>query len=105
VTTKSKRANFWRTWDEPDRQIAVAQWEARDICVVFPLPWATEHKQVAMIGRAKERIREIEGKSHRTLAPGSVLLAFSEHEDQPQDVQLLPDTPRALLPPISAPLS
>src|SRR5580765_6756838 len=88
----------WRTWDEPDRQVAVAEWIERDIAIVFPLPWAQAHGQRAMVNRAKDRIREIETKSGRTLVPGCVLLAFSEHEEQPPERQLLPDTPRALLP-------
>jgi hypothetical protein len=80
----------WRTWDEPDRQVAVAQWVERNISVVFPLTWAAHHGQPEMIARAKERIAEVEGKAAavataagnpaRELAPGSVLLAFSRHD-------------------------
>lgn len=89
---------IWRTWDEPGRQIAVAQWSERDIAVVFPLHWAARHGQRQMIRVAKHRIAEIEHKANgKTLEAGSVLLAFSEHEEQPQLQQLLPDTPRSLI--------
>jgi hypothetical protein len=70
----------WRTWDEPDRQVAVAQWVERKVSVVFPLTWAAHHGQAEMIARSKERIAEIEGKSGKKLAEGSVLLAFSRHD-------------------------
>lgn len=89
---------IWRTWDEPDRQVAVAQWTERDIAVVFPLHWATRHGQPAMIAHAKERIRAIEAQSGRTLVAGSVLLAFSRHvEVLPREQQINPDVPRDLL--------
>jgi hypothetical protein len=97
------QGNVWRTWDEPDRQIAVAEWIERDIAVVFPIRWATA--TAAMVARAKARIREIEGKAERTLVPGSVLLAFSEHEEQPRALQLAPEVPRGLLPLIAQPPS
>jgi hypothetical protein len=87
----------WRTWDEPGRQVAVAHWVERDVCVAFPLAWAQRHGQPAMIGRAKERIVEFEGKTGRTVAPGSVLLAFSRHEPQRLEHRLDPDVPRNLL--------
>jgi hypothetical protein len=72
----------WRTWDEPDRQVAVAQWVERKVSIVFPLTWAAHHGQVEMIARSKERIAEVEGKSEKKLAEGSVLLAFSRHDLQ-----------------------
>lgn len=87
---------FWLTWDEPDRDIAVARWEARGICVIFPLSWAKCHDQKAMIGRAKERIEEIEGKSGRTLVAGSVLLAFSRHGPLTRKTALNPEVSQAL---------
>lgn len=88
----------WRTWDEPGRQIAVVEWVERGICVVFPIAWTVTRGQQRMIGRAKERIREVEAKAAgKQLVAGSVLLAFSEHEEQPLEAQLAPDTPRALL--------
>lgn len=87
----------WETWDEPDCQVAVAQWKERDIAVVFPIHWAAEHGQQAMIGRAKERIQEVEGKSRKTLVPGSVLLAFTRHKPQPRGLQLAPEVPRQLI--------
>ena len=62
----------WRTWDEPDRQVAVVEWQERAVAVVFPIGWAGAHGQQSMIARAKERIQELEGKTGRTLAPGSV---------------------------------
>jgi hypothetical protein len=87
----------WRTWDEPDRQVAVAQWVERDVAIVFPLEWATRFGQRQMIARAKARIMEVEGKSGgRHLEAGSVLLAFSAHEPQPTLQQLVPDMPRRL---------
>lgn len=87
----------WETWDEPDRQIAVAQWSERDVAVVFPLHWAACYGQGPMIARAKERIQDVEAKSGRTLVPGSVLLAFSEHDEQPRALQLAPDILRRLV--------
>ena len=84
----------WVTWDEPDRQIAVAHWTERDVSVVFPLQWA-RRGQRAMIARAKERIVEVEGS--RTLAPGSVLLAFSRHRPLLPVTRIDPDVPRGLL--------
>ncbi len=89
----------WRTWDEPDRQVAVAQHVERGICVVFPLKWAAVHGQPAMIGHAKARIAEVEGKAGgKQLIAGSVLLAFTRHvavmrPDQTVD----PDVSRNLL--------
>lgn len=67
----------WLTWDEPERQIAVAQWRERDLAVVFPLHWGGS---AAMIARAKARIAAVEAKAGKRLAPGSVLLAFSRHK-------------------------
>ena len=84
----------WLTWDEPDRQIAVAHWTERDVAVVFPLQWA-RRGQRAMIARAKERILEVEGA--RTLAPGSVLLAFSRHRPPSPQTTFDPDVPHGLL--------
>lgn len=89
----------WTTWDEPDRQVAVARWEERDVSVVFPLHWAALQGQRAMIARAKERILEVEQKAGgKTLAPGSVLLAFSAHEEQAPDHTIDPGVPRNLQP-------
>lgn len=96
-----RRKATWQTWDEPGRAIAVALWLERDIAVVFPLDWAGKYGQAQMIGRAKDRIQEVEGKSGgKTLAEGSVLLAFSEHEDQPASQLIIPEISRALLPPV-----
>lgn len=85
----------WLTWDEPDQNVAVAQWRERDIRVVFPLPWAAVFGQRAMIVRAQERIRFLEGQTGRTVVPGSVLLAFSRHTPGPR---VDPDVPQHLLP-------
>jgi hypothetical protein len=88
----------WETWDEPDRDVAVAKWVERGIRVVFPLHWAAHHGQREMIARAKERIAEIEGKSGRNLVPGSVLLAFSRHvEILPRENKINPDVSASLL--------
>src|SRR5260370_146431 len=90
----------WRTWDEPDRQVAVAQLVERKVSVVFPLTWAAHHGQPEMIARSKERIAEVEGKSGKKLAEGSVLLAYSRHEFQlldPRDQRVInPDVIRDL---------
>lgn len=88
----------WVTWDEPDRAVAVAQWTERDICVVFPLPWAARHGQAPMITQAKDRIARLEQQAQRTLAPGSVLLAFSRHGLLAQEQTIDPDVSRAILP-------
>lgn len=88
----------WVTWDEPDRQVAVAQWEERQVCVVFPLHWAARMGQVPMIAHAKDRIAAVERQSGRTLVPGSVLLAFSRHvEVLPREQVVDPDVSRNLL--------
>ena len=88
----------WRTWDEPDRQVAVVEWQEREIRVVFPLGWAARHGQPLMIARAKDRIRELEGKTGRTLVAGSVLLAFSRHGSLQREEGIDPDVPRGLVP-------
>jgi hypothetical protein len=87
----------WRTWDEPDRQVAFAQWVERDLYVVFPLAWARLHGGRAMIARAKERIAEVEAKVRRHLVEQSVLVAFSRHEEQPALQQIAPEVNRALM--------
>jgi hypothetical protein len=93
---KAKR--IWETWDEPDRAIAVAVDVDRDIAVVFPIDWAAKHGQALMIGRAKDRIAEVEAKSGgKHLEKGSVLLAFSEHEDRPQGQLIIPEINRRLI--------
>jgi len=93
-----QKAAIWETWDEPDRQVAVVHWGERDIAVVFPLLWAAEHSLRAMVARAKERIAEVEGKADRMLVPGSILLAFSAHEERAPGETLAPDVLRNLLP-------
>jgi hypothetical protein len=91
------RVATWRTWDEPNRQVAVAQWVERGLCVVFPLHWAAHSGQAQMIARAKERIAEVEGTSGHTLAPGSVLLAYSRHVlVLPREQAVDPDVSRDL---------
>jgi hypothetical protein len=92
-----KAKALWRTWDEPGRQVAVAQWHERDIAVVFPLAWASHAGQRRMIARAKARIAEVEAKARKQLEAGSVLVAFSEHEQQPRALQLMPDVGRRLI--------
>jgi len=87
----------WRTWDEPDRQVAVVEWEERSLRVVFPLQWAAKRGQRIMIARAKERIRELEGKTGRWLAPGSVLLAFSRHGPLAPLERIDPDVTRGIV--------
>jgi len=70
----------WRTWDEPDRDVAVAQWVERGVCVVFPRVWVAKHGQESMIAHAKDRIAAVEAMAGgRVLQPGSVLLAFTRH--------------------------
>lgn len=88
---------IWETWDEPERQVAVVQQVGRGIHVVFPVAWAAQHGGRSMIQRAKQRIQEIETKSGRTLVPGSVLLAFSEHEPTAPRETFLPDVARRLM--------
>lgn len=89
----------WVTWDEPDRAVAVAQWKERDICVVFPLHWAAIMGQEPMIAHAKDRIASLEGKAGRTLAPGSVLLAFTRHVQIMRPGEMIdPDVSRAIMP-------
>ena len=95
---KGRIAATWVLWDEPERQVAVAQWKERDVCVVFPLHWAARHGTAAMVKRAKARMHEIEGKSDRTLVPGSVLLAFSRHTLQPREHVINPDVSRGIMP-------
>lgn len=88
----------WSTWDEPDRDIAVAHWRERNISVVFPLSWARHHGQQAMIAHSKDRIAAIEGQAGRSLEMGSVLLAFSRHiEVRSRDQQLNPDVSQGLI--------
>ena len=76
----------WRTWDEPDRDVTVAQWVERGICVVFPRLWAQKHGQESMIAHARDRIAAVEGVAagnagveQKRLEAGSVLLAFTRH--------------------------
>lgn len=89
----------WVTWDEPDRAVAVAQWKERDICVVFPLHWAAMMGQEPMIAHAKDRIANLEHQAQRTLAPGSVLLAFTRHVAVMRPTETIdPDVSRAILP-------
>jgi hypothetical protein len=93
-----RKVATWRTWDEPDRQVAVAQWVERKVSVVFPLHWAAHHGQAEMIARSKERIAEVEGKSGgKKLSEGSVLLAFSRHvQILPRGLEINPDVSRDL---------
>jgi len=93
----TRRVVTWVTWDEPDRDVAVAEWKERGIRVVFPLPWAKRHGRGEMLEQAKHRIQRIEGTAGRTLVPGSVLLAFSRHTDQPQERMINPDVSRGIL--------
>jgi hypothetical protein len=88
---------IWTTWDEPDRQVAVAHWHERDIRVVFPVRWAAVHGQVAMIEHAKGRIAAIEAGSHRNIAPGSVLLAFSRHVELSREQIINPAVSRNIM--------
>lgn len=67
----------WISWEEPDRDIAIAHWRERDIHVVFPLRWARRRSLEAVIDRSLERIKEIEREAGMPIAPSSVLRAFS----------------------------
>lgn len=96
-TSRRRIAATWVVWEEVDRQVAVAQWRERDLCIVFPLAWARCRQQRALVARAKERIAEVEARAQRVLVPGSVLLAFSRHVPQPDFQSLDPDVPRALV--------
>lgn len=92
-----RHAATWRTWDDQDRQIAVAQWVERDLCCVFPIAWAHARGPKGMVLRAKERFAEVEAKAGRPLVAGSVLLAFSEHQDLPPEERLAPEVDRSLI--------
>ena len=87
----------WVTWEEPDRDIAVAHWTERDIHVVAPLQWARSRSIMALIQRAKDRVAEIEKTSGRQLVPGSVLLAFSAHQPQSSEQRIDPGVSRRLM--------
>jgi hypothetical protein len=87
----------WVTYEEPDRDVAVAHWTERDIAVVFPLAWARARKPFDMLAIANERITSIEGRTQKRLEAGSVLLAFSRHVDHPDSQKLNPDLPRQAL--------
>lgn len=67
----------WISWEEPDRDIAIAHWKERDIHVVFPLRWARWRSMEQVIDRSLARIKNIEREVGTPLAPGSVLRAFS----------------------------
>lgn len=86
----------WKTWDEPERDIAVAKWLERDLAFVFPLTWAAHHGQAEMIARAKERLAEVEAKAEKPLLNGSVLLAFSSHTILTRDQAVTPGVSRNL---------
>jgi hypothetical protein len=86
----------WVTWEEPERDVTVAYWVDRDLAVVFPRRWADRHGLGAMIVRAQDRIRMLEGATGKTLVPGSVLLAFSRHGPRSSDQSLTPDVPQGL---------
>lgn len=92
------RTASWTTWEEPDRGIAVAHWTERDIAVVFPLQWGRTRSVSLVVQRAKARLAEVErlGGGKR-LAPGSVLVAFSEHRPQPTTQRLDPEIARRLI--------
>ena len=90
-------ARSWEIWDDPDRDQVVTLWKERGIHVVFPLPWAKARTDAVVVARARERVAELEGKTGRTIVPGSVLLAFSRHEDQPAERLMNPDVSRGIL--------
>jgi len=91
-------AATWVSWEEPDRAVAVCQWQERDICVVFPLRWTRRRDTKALSVRAKARIREVEQKAGRTLVPGSVLVAFSRHGVLQREQEIDRDVSRAIMP-------
>lgn len=92
-----RRLATFETWDDPDNQVVIVHWRERDLVVVFPVQWAAAHGDRACIAHAKGRIREVEGKAGRPLAPGSTLLAFSRHAPQPHLQALAPEVPMRLL--------
>lgn len=64
---------------------------------MFPLEWAREHGETAVLQRAAERIREVEGKTGLNLVPGSVLRAFVNDEASPAYRTLFaPEVPRGI---------
>jgi len=71
----------WTTYDLPDRQVAVARWELRDLSVVFPLGWARRYGQTAMIARAQVRVFQVEAMAQKHLVGGSVLLGFARRDE------------------------
>ena len=95
--SKLAQVRSWETWDLPDDQVVVVHWMERDLVVVFPIQWAQRHGDRACIERAKERIAEYEEKVWCHLAPGSTLLAWSRHENQPRLQLLNPEVVRRLL--------
>ncbi len=88
------------SWEEPAKDVAVLQWTERDVCVVFPLGWAKARTVQALAERAKARIAEVETKAGgKQLAPGSVLLAFSRHDEGVTVAQTIdPEAPHSLAP-------
>lgn len=74
----------WTTYDQPDRQIAVARCESRGLSVVFPIAWAQAHGEAAMIRHAKARIAEVEANTGRHLIAGSALRAFGRDAFAPE---------------------
>jgi hypothetical protein len=80
----------WTTYDDADRQIAVARWEERGLSVVFPIAWAHDRGQRAMIRHATARVAEVEGQVGQRLMHGSVLRAFGLDD-------FAPEVPRGLI--------
>lgn len=74
----------WTTYDHPDGQYAVARHELRGLSVVFPIAWATDHGEAAMIRHAQLRVAEVEGNAGRHLISGSVLRAFGRETFAPE---------------------
>jgi hypothetical protein len=88
----------WITYEEPDRDVAVAHWTERDIAVVFPLQWVRKQASAReMLPIANARIADIERRTGKSLVPGSVLLAFTRHAPQPVERHLNPDVRVGLL--------
>lgn len=67
----------WVSWEESDRDIAIAFWRERNIHVVFPLRWARARSMDQVIDRSLDRIKQVEADAGDKLAPGSVLRAFT----------------------------
>lgn len=87
----------WVSWEEQDRDHVALRWVERGITVVFPRDYARARTHQQLAARAKARIAEVETKAQRVVVSGSVLVAFSKHEDQPVEHMIDPMAPRDLL--------